>query len=147
MVEPAGQLVDHDSGVGLFGDADLIALHGAHERFGHAVGLRAFDGGCARPEVDIAGEATGLSDTVAATVIRQPLDGRRQPVHAGEAVLDGGGHEVAHVLGGYAGSGGNEAHRRAIATVEGEGDPHVLVIVAADLDAIGAPAGVAAIDP
>ena len=66
VVEPVGQLVDHGSGVGLFGDADVASLHGAHERLGHAVGLRAFDGGCARPEVDLAGEAAGFSGGVAA---------------------------------------------------------------------------------
>lgn len=106
----------------------------------------AFDGGCARPEVDLAGEAAGLSGGVAATVIRQPLDGRGQPVHTAEAVLDGGGHEVAHILGRYAGSGGNKAHRLAIAAVQREGDPHLLAVVAADFEAVGAPAGVASID-
>src|SRR5690606_31221467 len=146
VVEPAGQLVDHGSGVGLFGDADIVSLHGAHEGLGHAVGLWAFDGGCARPEVDLAGEAAGLSGGVAATVVGQPLDGRGQPVHTAEAVLDGGGHEVAHILGRYAGSGGNKAHRLAIAAVQREGDPHLLAVVAADFEAVGAPAGVASID-
>lgn len=61
-------------------------------------------------------------------------------------MLDGGCHEVAHALGGYAGSGINEAHCLAIAAVEGEGDPHLLAVVAADLEAVGAPAGVAGID-
>lgn len=146
VVEPAGQLVEDCSGVGLFGDADVVALHGAHERLGHAVGLRAFDGCCARPEVDLAGEAAGLLGGVAAAVIRQPFDGGRQPVHTAEAMLHGGGHQIAHVLGGYASSGGNEAHRLAITAVEGEGDAHLLAVVAADLEAVGAPAGVAGID-
>ncbi len=121
VVEPAWQLADHGSGVGLFGDANVVPLHGAHERFGHAVGLRAFDGCCAAPEVDLAGEAASLLGGVAAAVICQPFDGGRQAVHAAEAVLDGGGHEIAHVLGGYASSGGNKAHRLAIAAVEREG--------------------------
>lgn len=146
VVEPSGQLVDHGSGVGLFGDADVIPLHGAHERLGHAVGLWAFDRGCARPEVDLAGKAAGFSGGVAAAIVGQPFDSGRQAVHAAEAVLDGGDHEVAHVLGGYAGSGSNEAHCLAIAAVEREGDPHLLAVVAADLEAVGAPAGVAGID-
>jgi len=37
VLEPAGQLVEDCSGVGLVGDADVVALHGPHERFGHAV--------------------------------------------------------------------------------------------------------------
>ncbi len=101
VVEPAWQLADHGSGVGLFGDANVVPLHGAHERFGHAVGLRAFDGCCAGPEVDLACEAAGLSGGVAATVIRQPLDDCRQLVHAAEALLEDGDHEIAHVLSGY----------------------------------------------
>ena len=80
------------------------------------------------------------------TVIRQPLDSGRQAVHAAEAVLDGGGHEIAHVFGGYAGGGSNEAHCLAIAAVEGEGDPHLLAVVAADLEPVRAPASVAGID-
>ena len=61
-------------------------------------------------------------------------------------MFDGGGHEIAHVLGGDAGSGDYEAHCLAIAAVEQEGAPHLLAIVAADLEAVGAPAGVAGID-
>jgi hypothetical protein len=78
VVEPGRQLADDRSGIGLFGDADVISLHGAHERLGHAVGLRAFNGGCAGFEVDLAGEATRLPGGVAAAVISQPFDGCRQ---------------------------------------------------------------------
>ncbi len=74
-VEPAGQLVDHGYGVGLFGDAGVVALHGSNEGFSHAVGLRAFNGRRARAEVDLAGEAAGSAAGLAATVIRQPFDG------------------------------------------------------------------------
>lgn len=146
VVEPTGQLVDHGSGVGLFRDADVVSLHGSHERFGHAVGLRAFDRCCPGPEVHLAGEAAGLSGCIAAAIIGQPFDGGRQSVHTAEAMLDGGGHQVAHVLGGYAGSGGNDAHRLAIAAVEGEGDAHLLAVVAANLEPVGAPTGVTGID-
>jgi len=79
-------------------------------------------------------------------IIGQPFDSGRQPVRTAEAVLDGGGHEIAHILGRYASSGGNEAHRLAIAAVEREGDAHLLAVVAADLETIGAPAGVAGIN-
>src|SRR5690606_41558371 len=85
VVEPAGQLVDHGSGVGLFGDADIVSLHGAHEGLGHAVGLWAFDGSSAGPEVDLAGAAAGLSTGVAGNRVGQPLYARGQAVDAAEA--------------------------------------------------------------
>lgn len=146
VVEPAWQLVDHGSGVGLFGDADVVSLHGAHEGFGHAVGLRAFDGRCPGLEVDFACEAARFPGGIATAIVGKPFDGGRQPVHAAEAVLDGGGHEIAHILGRYSGGGGNEAHCLAIAAVEGEGDAHLFAVVAADLKPVGAPTGVAGID-
>lgn len=37
VVEPAGQLADHGSGVTLFGDADVVSLHGPHERLSHSM--------------------------------------------------------------------------------------------------------------
>lgn len=92
VVDPDGQLVDHGSDVGRFGEADVVAIHGAHERLGHAVRLRSFDGHRARAEVDLACEAASSPGGVGATVIRESFDGRRQPVHTAKAMLDGGGH-------------------------------------------------------
>lgn len=87
VVGPAVQLVDHGSSVGLFGDADVVSLHGAHERLGHAVGLRAFDGCCAGLEIDLACEAAGLLCCVTAAIVSQPFDGGRQPVHTADDEL------------------------------------------------------------
>lgn len=64
-------------------------------------------------------------------------------VHSAEARLDRVSHEIADVLGRNAGGGCNEAHRLTIAAVEGEGDEHLLAIVAANLEPVRAPPGVA----
>lgn len=44
VVEPAGQLSDVPSGVGLLGDGDLVALHGAHEPVFNGFWHRSFAG-------------------------------------------------------------------------------------------------------
>src|SRR5438874_10986841 len=47
---------------------------------------------------DAPGEAAGLPGDVAAAVVGQPLDLDGQAIEPSEPVLDGGHHEVAHVL-------------------------------------------------
>jgi hypothetical protein len=61
-------------------------------------------------------------------------------------MLDGGHHQVPHVVAGDAARRGKEAHGFPITAVQRESDPHPLAIVAADLEAIGAPAPNALID-
>ena len=61
-------------------------------------------------------------------------------------MLDGGHHEVAHVLARDAAGACHDAHGLPVAAVEGEGDAHALAVVAADLQAVRAPAGVARVD-
>ena len=61
-------------------------------------------------------------------------------------MFDGGDHEVANILGGDAAGGGDVPHCLPVAAVEREGDAHLLAIVAADLQRIGAPARVAPVD-
>jgi hypothetical protein len=61
-------------------------------------------------------------------------------------MLDGRHHQVSHVVTGDAACGGEEAHGFPVTAVEREGDPHSLAIVAADLEAIGAPTAIALID-
>ena len=50
---------------------------------------------------------------------------------------------LAHVLARDAAGGCHEAHGLPVAAVEGEGHAHALAVVAADLQAVRAPAGVA----
>ena len=61
-------------------------------------------------------------------------------------MLDGGYHEVPHIVGGDAACGGEEAHGFPITAIERKRNPHPLAIVAADLEAVGASAPIALID-
>ena len=61
-------------------------------------------------------------------------------------MLDGRHRQVSHVVTGDAACGGEEAHGFPVTAIEREGNPHPLAIVAADLEAIGAPAPIALID-
>lgn len=125
---------------------DVVALEGAHEGFGHAVALRALDRGGQRFQADLACEAAGRSCDEAGAVIGQPFDGLRQAVDPAEAVLDGSDHEVADILALDAFGGGDMAHGLPVAAIERKGDADLFAIVAADLEAIGAPAQVGLTD-
>src|SRR5829696_4387702 len=67
-------------------------------------------------------------------------------VHPTEAMLDGGDHEVADILARDAAGRGDEAHGFTVAAVQREGDTDPLTVLAADLQAVRAPARVANID-
>jgi hypothetical protein len=95
---------------------------------------------------NVASEVARIAGHVAAAVVRQPFDGDRQAVDPAEPMLDGSHHQVAHVVAGDAARGGEEAHGFPVTTIEREGNPHPLSIVAADLEAIGAPTPIALVD-
>ena len=76
VCQPAWQLLDHGLRVGSGVDADVVALEGADERLGHAVGLRTADRRRERHQADVAGEGAGITRGVAAAVVGQ---------HVGEA--------------------------------------------------------------
>ena len=67
----------------------------------------------------------------------------RQTIDPAEPMLNGSHHQVTHVLASDAACGGEEAHGLAITAVQCKGDPHLLAVVAADLEAIGAPTPIA----
>ena len=96
--DPAGQLVEHGSGVGFGADADVVALEGTHEGPRHAVALRPLDWRGARDQAHVPGEAAGLARGEAGAVIGQPFNRARQSIHLTEAVLDAGHHEFLHVI-------------------------------------------------
>lgn len=58
-------------------------------------------------------------------------------------MLDGGEHEVAHVVAEDAVGDPDEAHRLPVAAVEGGGDADALAVAAGDLESVRAPARVA----
>src|SRR5262245_11322201 len=61
-------------------------------------------------------------------------------------MLNSSEHQITNVLTADPTRGSEETHGLAITAIEREGDPHPLTVVAADLEAIGAPAAVARID-
>ena len=60
--------------------------------------LRALQGRGARLQSKLPGKRPGWPHDIAAPVVSQPLDRVRQPVHGPEAMLDGGDHQVLHIL-------------------------------------------------
>jgi hypothetical protein len=123
-------------------DANVASLDGADEGFGHAIALRALNRRCSRLQPDFPNKATGLPSDIAATIVGQAFDGDRQTIDQPEAVLDRGQHEVAHVVTRDAARCGKEAHGFTITAVESESDPDLFAVVAADLEAIRAPAAI-----
>src|SRR5215203_5243007 len=146
VFEPGRELLHYRFGVRDGRDPNVVAFQRADERLGHSVRLRADERRGARDEADLAGEAAGLASEVAAAVVGPPLDRAGQAVHPTEAMLDGGDHEVADILARDAAGRGDEAHGFTVAAVQREGDTDPLTVVAADLQAVRAPARVANID-
>lgn len=146
MVEPEWQL-RHD-GFGIWGGIhrDAIALEGFDEGLGHTVRLRAAHRRGARFHADVAEQGRGVPSNEAGAVVGKPFDGLGQHVDAAKAVLDSRDHEVLHVLALDALGGGDMGDCVTVAAVEGEGDPDLLLVVAADLEAVGAPSDVRAFD-
>ena len=91
-------------------------------------------------------EAAGIACNVAAAVVEQLFDGEWQAVDPAEPMLDGGHHQVPHVVAGDATLVAKEAHGFPITAIECERNPHPVAIITADLEAIGAPAPIALID-
>src|SRR5512132_873845 len=99
----------------------------------------------ARLQPDVAGKAPGLVGGVARPVVGEPFDGLGQLVHAPKAMLDGGDHEIADIFALDALGGGDMAHGFTVTAVEREGDTDLLAIIAADLEAVRAPAQIRAV--
>ena len=55
-------------------NVDVVAFEGLHERFGHAVGLRAAHRGEARHQAQPDRKVDRLVGSVGAPVVREPLD-------------------------------------------------------------------------
>lgn len=90
-------------------------------------------------------------DAVSLAMKQEPLSvshsmGSDKHVDATEAVLNGGDHEALHIFAFDALGGGDMGDCFTVAAVEGEGDPDLLLVVAADLEAVGAPSDVRTFD-
>jgi hypothetical protein len=138
--DPRWQLVHHGLGIWTRTDADVVAFDRAHESFSHSVALWTFDRRRSGFETDGASEAAGIASDVAAAVVGEPFDGRREAIEPAEPMLNGSHHQVTHVLACDAARGGEQAHGFAITAVQCEGNAHLFTVVAANLKAVGAPA-------
>jgi len=92
------------------------------------------------------GAIFGVLGDEAGAVVGEPFDRLRQHVDAAKAVLDSRDHEVLHILALDAFRGGHMGDCLPVAAIESEGNTDLLLIVAADLEAIGAPSDVRAGD-
>ena len=127
----------HGLGIRSWTDADVVTLDGADEGFCHSVALRTFDRRRSRFKADVASEAASIAGDIATAVVGEPFDGDRQTIDPAEPMLDGSHHQVPHIITADAACSGQEAHGFPITAVQGKGDPHLLTVVAANLEAIG----------
>jgi hypothetical protein len=111
---------------------------------GWRVRLRALDRRGERHEADHLRQRAGLTRGIGRAVVRQPLDRPGQLSHQDKAAFDTLDHQVADSAAVDATQGSNPGDCLTITAVESEGD--ALAIVAVDLEAVGAPAGVGLID-
>ena len=74
ILHPVIDARERGSGVGKRIDADIVALEGLHEGFGHAVALGAFHRREAGLEVQGCSDLEGAICSEDRTVVRQPLD-------------------------------------------------------------------------
>jgi hypothetical protein len=81
--------------------------------------------------------------TQQAAIVGEPFDGERQAIDPTEPMFDGSHHQVTHVPASDAARSGEEAHSFTITAVQCEGNPHLLTVVTANLEAIGAPTPIA----
>ena len=117
-------------------DRDVIALEGFDEGFGHSVGLGAANGRCTRLHADIDEQRPRILCDEAGAVVRQPFDWLWKGVDETEAVLNSRDDKVLDVLAFAALGGRDMGDGLAITTIESEGNAHLLLIVAADFEAV-----------
>src|ERR1700722_14778245 len=84
-----------------------------------------------------------IGSNVAAAIVGEPFDGERQAIDPTEPMFDGSHHQVTHVLASDAARSGEEAHSFTITAVQCEGNPHLITVVTANLEAVGAPTPIA----
>src|ERR1051325_6766946 len=147
MFEPSIELAQHAGRIRPRADPRVIPFEGFDEGFSHTVGLGALDRRRAGHQADVSRQSTGVPGGVGRAVVRQPLNRLRQFVDKPEAALDALDHQVADIGAVDAAAGSRPpGDRLAVAAVEGEGDAHLLAVVAADLEPVRAPSHIGAVD-
>lgn len=128
----------------LIGTGIAPVTHGLHERFGHAIALGRTLRRVQRLKAQFPSEAARAVVDGGRAVVRQPFDGLRC-LRGAEALLDGCQHHVAHYITAMSVGRRRPANRFPVAAVQRERYAQRRAILAPELKAIGAPAGVAAV--
>lgn len=142
MLEGDGQVAQGRRSIRLGHVADVVTLHGLHEALRHAVALWATHRSGQGQQADLPGKGPGLFGGIGRAVIVQPLHRRRRQL-ATEALLDSFQHHVADIVATVAMRAGHPADGLAVTAVQGEGHAQLVAILAAELEAIRTPTGVA----
>jgi hypothetical protein len=102
--------------------------------------LRGYARGCReRLETNVRGERATLFDNVARAVVAEPLDLRWRSLNVAKAMLDGCQHDVAHNVTTVTAGRRGPAHGLAFAAIKREGHTQWFAVIAAKLEAVGAP--------
>src|SRR5450631_1637139 len=140
ILEPCRQLGKYGLSIRTIVNVHVIPLEGFDERFGHSVGLRTAHWCEARHQAQSYGKLYRLMGTIAATVVREPLNGMRKA--RSKAPLNALEHQVADHLTADAAGTRTPGHHFAVAGIQREGHPHHLAIPAGDFKAVRGPAQV-----
>src|SRR5262249_61264023 len=119
-------------------DIHVVALEGLHERFSHAIGLRASNRREAGNEAEPHCKVDRLVGSVGTTVVGEPLD-RMWSNSGTKALLDGLQHQIADHLTADAADTGAPGHDLPIAGVQRKCDPDSLTVPTGNFEAVGSP--------
>lgn len=119
-------------------ERDIVFLHRLHELFGHAITLRAAHRCCAGLQIQLSGEPPRFMRGIRGTVVRQPLHRCVRQLIA-EALFYRPQHYILHGRTVVATGTRRPVYGFSVATVQRERYPQFLAIVAAELEAVGAP--------
>ena len=123
-------------------ERDIVFLHRLHELFGHAITLRAAHRCCAGLQIQLSGEPPRFMRGIRGTVVRQPLHRCVRQLIA-EALFYRPQHYILHGRTVVATGTRRPVYGFSVATVQRERYPQFLAIVAAELEAVRAPALIA----
>src|ERR1700760_3429890 len=119
----------------------VIALEGFHERLRHTVRLWAADRRKARNQAQANSKLDRLKGSVAAPIVREPLD-RVRRFGSSKAPLYTPEHKIADHLATVAAGARTPGHDLPITGVERKGNTHDLTVPAGDFEAIRSPSQV-----
>ncbi len=146
MFEPTRQLSHYGLCIRPMGKIGIVALECSNAALGHPITLRASQPRCHRLQSQFLGKRARLRRRVAAAVIGQPLKIASRLAVGTEARFDRLHHQVTDQVCIDGLARGYPTHRFPITVIKRKGHPNPLTVIAAKLEPIRAPAGIAGID-